>query len=149
MKATPELKQWATGTTCKADDLERIEIMNNALTVAEAATFLGTTRQAVNKAIAKGTLAAEPVIERGKVTRYLLDPEVVSERANARVVPDGYLNIERAANYLSCSTTTMAQYLTDGLVPHERNVIGVVSIKVSDLDAIERPKLGRPLKVVS
>ena len=117
---------------------------NDVLSVAEAADLLGVTRQAVFKAITKGTLPAAPVIERGKVTRYLLDADVVRERVLNRNVNDGCLNINQAAAHLGCSTSTVAKYMVDGLVPFDRNPLGIVSIKIDDLDAIERPKLGRP-----
>lgn len=122
---------------------------NDVLSVAEAADLLGVTRQAVFKAIKKGTLSAAPVVERGRVTKYLLNAEVVYERSVQREVVDGCLNINQAAAYLDCSSSTIAKYMADGLVPFDRNSLGIVSIKIDDLDAIERPKLGRPKLVES
>lgn len=119
---------------------------NDVLSVAEAASLLGTTRQAVNKAIAKGTLSAAPVIERGKVVRYVLDADVVEQRAGERFPIPGCLNVEAAAEHIGVSNTTMSKYMAEGLVAFDRNSLGVVSIKIDDLDAIVRPKLGRPLK---
>lgn len=87
--------------------------MTETITVAEAATRLGVSKQAVLGLIRRGTV---PATVEGREKRYLVDRRAVERRAAQAVEVEGWATIPTAAEARGIDPTTLRDWVRSGHV---------------------------------
>jgi excisionase family DNA binding protein len=111
------------------------------VTIAEAATRLGISRQGVHKLVKSGTLPSVEERERGRVVRVLVLASAVEERAKGTPVPRGWVTIPEAARQREVDETTVREWVRrEYLATIEAS--GVRYVKLAEVKKLRPPRPG-------